>query len=55
MAGIAEELKFVAVKAVAAVGGDVEQRDGSGDGEQDRQVGAGREHGMPELVICLDD
>ncbi len=27
MAGVAEELKFVAVKAVAAVGGDVDERD----------------------------
>ena len=40
VARIAEELEFVAVKAVAAVGGEVDQRDGGGDGKQGHEFGA---------------
>ena len=41
VARIAEELEFVAVEAVAAVGEHVQERDGGGDGEQDGPCGPG--------------
>ena len=42
MAGIAEELEFVAMEAVAAVGEHVEQGDGGGEGEEEWPLGFGR-------------
>jgi hypothetical protein len=45
MAGVAEELELVAMKAVAAVGEQMKKRDGGGDGEQMSGVGAGRGFG----------
>ena len=38
MARIAQELEFVAVKAVAAVGEHVKQRDGGGNAKQNRPI-----------------
>ena len=38
MARVAEELQLVAMKAVAAVGEQVQEGDGGGDGEEDRDV-----------------
>jgi hypothetical protein len=39
MAGIAEELEFVAMEAVTAVGEDVEKRDSGGKAEEKRPLG----------------
>ena len=41
MAGIAEKLEFVAMKAVAAIGEDVEQGNGGGEGEKEWPLGFG--------------
>ncbi len=41
MAGVGEELKLIAMKAVAVVGEEMKQRDGGGDGDEDGEVGLG--------------
>jgi hypothetical protein len=41
MAGIAQELEFVAMKAVVSVGEDVKQGNGGRNGEQDWPLGFG--------------
>ena len=41
MARVREELQLVAMKAVAAIGEDVEEHDGGGDGEEDGGLSAG--------------
>jgi hypothetical protein len=40
MAGVAQELEFIAVEAIAAVGCDVQKRIGYGDCDQNEQVNA---------------
>jgi len=42
MAGIAEKLEFVAMEAITAVGGEMEQRYGGRDAEQNGPFGLAR-------------